>query len=514
MSIKVYSWNICFGCMDSSITHLDRTTQTLARECAKKNNCIENVIKQLSKYQYDFIGLQEATKWNVIYTELIKKYPSYRFTQHKSGPEDMITIYDTNRFKLDNVRCSEFEPGRPFQILYLTERTTLEKFILINLHAPHYHSSGMGKLIHFISNNLKDAYINIRDNINLPDIEKLRLSDISKYINDNASQFNVIILGDFNDEGEKYWSKLRLFNDSDLLIKNITVTSTTEPPKTCCVGSSRIRTAIGQDWRFGDYILIDTVKMDYIRNNVIPQDPRFYTKEFITSDHLPVYSEIILKQSHSASASASASASTNVIKLKPAVASKILRLMVSNYDPQQYPIISHSHFKGGQIKNGDNIIYPNGSVNIIQNASGQPVNYVLIALKSNPNIIGYINYDYLINVGDAIKLHSKYKQRTLRLRITSDDPNDPANNAIKGGIVTSADELIFPNGEKHIANDNGKINTYVLVQKEDDGNIFGYININYLSLPDDSAFNKYLKYKQKYLELKNKLASGNNYHLI
>ena len=508
MSIKIYSWNICFGCMEPSIAHLDKTSQTLARECEKKNNCIENVIKQLSKYKYDFIGLQEATNWNIIYTELIKIYPSYRFTQHRSGPEDMITIYDTDRFKLDNIRCNEFEPGRPFQILYLTERITLEKFIVINLHAPHYHSSGMGKLIHYMSNSLIDAYINMRDNNNLPDIEKLRLSDISKYINDNAQKFNVIIFGDFNDEGEKYWNGLKPFNKSDLVNKNITVTSINEPPKTCCVGSSRIRTAMGQDMRFGDYILIDTTKMDYIYNNTIPSDPSFYTKEFITSDHLPVYSEIILKQSQSASASASASASTsaNVIKLKPTVTSKILRLMVSNYDPLQYPIISNSQFKGGQIKNNNNIIYPNGRINTVQNKMGQPVNYVLVVLKSNPDIIGYINFDYLINVGGAIKLDFKYKQRTLRLRITNDDPNDPAHTAIKGGIVTSKNELIFPKGETYTAADNDKINTYVLIQKEDDGNIFGYINIDYLSIPGGaSAFNKYLKYKQKYLELKKQM---------
>ena len=512
MSIKIYSWNICFGCMDSTIWKFDTSTKKLAEKCSQNiidpsrnlNKCTANVIKQLSKYKYDFIGLQEASNWKIIYDELVKTYPEYKYTHHMGGKEHMITIYDSTRFKLDFITVNQFEPGRPFQILFLTEKLTSNKFIVINLHSGHFVGNGRNILIRILSEKVNNSYRHVTDS-NLQDLETKAVTDITQYIGSN--DFNIMLMGDFNDEGEQYWKGFSPFRDNRLSINTQRVESVIEPPKTCCVGRSDIRVKPNSDHRVGDYILIDTNKMDFIQNNRIPLDPNFYTEAFITSDHLPVYSEINVKHRAPIPMPKPQQLPLPIpipmpkpsMQLKPGILSKRLRLMLTNKDPNIDKLIDGKWHIGGNVDNDDSLEYPNGRVH---NVNGN--NYVLVCAKNNPNKIGYINQSYLINVGNTIKLNPIHGRKTLRLRLDSSDPNDPKfkNSVFKGLAIDHTEELIYPNGETYEATDNGKTNRYVLVQKADDGNIFGYVNKEYLTQPASGFLIKYLKYKQKYLELR------------
>ncbi len=75
--------------------------------------------------------------------------------------------------------------------------------------------------------------------------------------------------------------------------------------------------------------------------------------------------------------------------------------------------------------------------------------------------------------------------------------------------IVRGNHLVFPNGmEVKVKNTKGDDVIYVLVQKEDDPDVFGYVNKSYLTRVQPGGFyEKYLKYKAKYIELK-KVISG------
>jgi hypothetical protein len=409
---------------------------------------------------YDFIGLQEASNYEQIFKGLLLKNPNYRYTHHTSGLEDMITIYDSSRFKLDYISTGEFDSGRPHQILYLSECRTNNKFIVINLHAPHT-IFNKNKFSTELTKNMHLAIIG--DDTNMENINiKINTQNITKYINDNAKIFNTIVMGDFNDHGKlDTWDNFQVFNGSKIdSIKHITVsTNGIEPPKTCCVGHS-LRKTKGEDKRYGDYILIDNSKMDYIINNQIPKFPEFYNATtFPTSDHLPVYSEIIIKllaqpmpaqpmpaQPMPAQPMPAQPMPAQPMPAQPMPAqnllqnikykllySKTLRLQPISDDPNRNEKLNNLPFKGSQV-NKDDIVIPSP---ILDNTSNK--RYILVK-KESTDIIGYINYDYLEQNGKFYKLKDKNDEKLLRI-----EPKDDTNNNLyltQEYLITVKDNLL------------------------------------------------------------------------
>lgn len=525
MSIKIYSWNICFGCMYSNEkSSLDKTAKQISNYCKERhditgeNVCLNNVVKQMSKYKYDFIGLQEATNYNLIYDKLQQIYPSYRYTYSKCGPEEMITIYDSDRFELDYVTVGELDlvlKGRPYQILFLTEKATNKKFIVINLHPPHSFYDENGQKIHnkdkiklqfskMLSKELPASYFNNKLTNNLDNIQNT--DNILSYINNFASEFNTIVMGDFNDHTHyDTWQNFKPFFSSDLKIKDINVNSIVQPPNTCCVGNSNLRKNKGEDFTYGDYILIDTEKMEYIKNNQIPILSTFFDATTNpTSDHLPVFSEIKIKEKSILDVllkpldNLFPIVSNKVFKLNSG--SKTLRLQANGIDPNGpgNNKINNNFFKGFGISSADKLIFPNG-----KEVNG----FVLVVDKNNPNIIGYIRKSYLKPVDDYFVIDSPDK-KLLRLQA---DPSMPNNTdgllngkPFRGNIVDNTNQFVYPDGREVSVDFNEKKIVYVIIQKKDDPSVFGYVNKDYLiETQSGGYYEKYKKYKSKYLKLKN-----------
>jgi hypothetical protein len=511
-SIKIYSWNLCFGCMYSNDKSFkDETARNLAMYCKEKkeatgnNVCLNNVIEKMSEVKFDFIGLQEATNYEEIYERLKAIHNSYRYTHSKAKDEDMITIYDSNRFKLDYVNVGdldEIKKGRPYQILFLTEKENQKKFIVINLHAPHWFLGFPDKNLinkNFskkLSENLSYSFFNNGESGNLNQIKNTKEvnDEFLHYIEKFASEFNTIVMGDFNDHGNyNTWIN---FNPFILVppLKNITVTSVHTPPKTCCTGEKFLR--MKEENKYGDYILIDRTKMEYIINNVIPEDKipidkitppsgLYNAKEFPTSDHLPVYSEI-----------------KTIEKVFKSNEGKTLRLQAKGDNPNDKDKIKidNHFFKGLNISSKHELKFPNGEIVNDQ--------FKIVVDICNPNIIGYIKQEDLIQFNDYFIIN---KPVTLRLLPHHKDPNKVENGYLgtypfKGYDLTKSNRLVYPNGREVNVDFDGKKIVFVLVQKKDDPSVFGYVNKSYLTeIQSGGYYEKYLKYKSKYLELKNTL---------
>lgn len=327
-SIKILSWNVCFGCVLSSEKSVnDRSALHLAMKCKAEreasgtNVCMNNIIKHISKTKYDFIGLQESS--NSYFRFKIKNLdvgyvPLSCIVETGVGSGEyavITTVYDESRFNRLYAKIGNLTPGRdarPYQILFFEEKYTAYKYIIINIHNWHNDSPDAKDQLSFaLSNNLnmvqdlrRDHEINI-----LVNQERYPNIDITDYIRSNNKTFNVIMMGDFNDAyGINYWRGFKPFSQINFLddtyyLKNLQLsTSGVEPPKTCCVGEHRLRINNLSESKVGDYILIDTTKLSFntpgSNPNKIPSPDEFNFDANInpTSDHLPVEASIIVSE--------------------------------------------------------------------------------------------------------------------------------------------------------------------------------------------------------------------------
>ena len=250
MKLKILSWNICWGCMESSKKSLnDRTAFKLAKGCykekktKKKNICLDNVVDFLLKKNWDIICLQEATNWFIIYNKLKKYKKNLKYCVFTIKQVDICVFYNNTKMKIKaitggNLRKSDI---RPYQVIYFSQLDDKKQFILINLHNGHLidaktiemsiDSNNFG----FINiNNLKNMVLT--DNIanvkltssfliNGKHEQSKSLCDIRKY-NDNKP---LIMIGDYNDHGKyNYWKTGINVFDSKVSSKN------KKPPNTCC----------------------------------------------------------------------------------------------------------------------------------------------------------------------------------------------------------------------------------------------------------------------------------------
>lgn len=242
--------------------------------------------------------------------------------------------------------------------------------------------------------------------------------------------------------------------------------------------------------------------MEYVSNNKIPEVDTFYdAKQNPTSDHLPVFSEIKFKEKLPDDFLSKLldnffpKVSNKVFKLRTS-GKKSLRLQANGNDPNKYYLINNNFFKGLSVSPQDELIFPNGN---------EVNEFVLVVDRNNPNIIGYIKKSDLISVGDYFKLNS-LNDEFLRLQPDSSAfPIDGRlnNTPFRGNIINNNNQFVYPNGEEVEVDFYGQKIIYILIQKKDNPNVFGYVNKDYLIENQSGGYyEKYQKYKYKYIELK------------
>jgi hypothetical protein len=135
--IRLLTWNISYQAMygiksktvDGSFCMVDGI-----------NSCKINVLDKISSIpNLDFVLLQEPVlsefQNNILWNNLLE---TYDFIHHKSGKEDMITLYNKFKYTVSVTKGGEFEYGRPFQMtIFNSIIKKSEKLVVVNLHAPH-----------------------------------------------------------------------------------------------------------------------------------------------------------------------------------------------------------------------------------------------------------------------------------------------------------------------------------------------------------------------------------------
>jgi hypothetical protein len=324
MSLRILTWNVSFGAMTGS--DLDKTSLPLPAKCREKGEflyngsnytqCLINVVNTIDSqnYSYDFIALQEASNWNIIFSKSIKLQKMGSYVHHLADLEDMVTFYDNNKYTLMAVKVGNLLPGngRPYQILFLQNNEDKSYYIFINLHNGHKISKEQLEIS--LSNNINIGFIPSKCNIQ---IDLVKQSDVDRDISDiiNDKNFKVIMAGDYNDHGKyNYWRNLHPFSKTIFQnLKKINVKANALPPLTCCApinlflnkelnydGKKRNirKDRYRYDTMFGDYILVNE-NLSVVVDNRVLLNFNYDGNTFPTSDHLPV--EIVLSAEYSSS---------------------------------------------------------------------------------------------------------------------------------------------------------------------------------------------------------------------
>ena len=270
-AIKVLSYNVCWECMSHSSTG---TAGLLGETCTwtTKNNvkitiCGNNIAKQIDNIShhygadipFDFVGLQEAKNWENL------QQVSKALKNLKVVPYKVVSFYDGNKYNLQKTINTEFEPGRPIQILIFKEG-----IIFVNLHAPHLKK---GSLRQYIEDKLSSALIS-----------KLTNTEIGALKN-----FRIIVVGDFNDHSSSLYNDnlngqyFVPFRKAHLLTPVFFSPDKKEEILSCC------KTAIPypKPPKFtSDYIFDSKPKSEF--KSVRLKVPSNYDYDLPSSDHLPI----------------------------------------------------------------------------------------------------------------------------------------------------------------------------------------------------------------------------------
>jgi len=321
--IHVLSYNTCWGCMLGNKRGLfNSTAKALAEKCMKTRtkkssggsvrSCLQTVADHIDNaspdHPLDFVGTQESANWEKLQrsSRVLRKMSAIHHLT-SNGIVHLATFYNHRRWQLNAVKVGDLihkapgsnkpETGRPYHILYLTERTDpTQKYIVINLHNGH--QGGADRLIRNLSTNPDRAVTGLADG---KELETKPENAIYRHVI-AGQKFRVIMLGDFNDGNKaKYYKGIRPFAKSGISeLKDIVVSSQgITPPRTCCtpsVGTSDIRTGLGKQAkpeRNSDYILISD-GLEYVEPTHIPtgQGISYDARVNPASDHLPVMAVI------------------------------------------------------------------------------------------------------------------------------------------------------------------------------------------------------------------------------
>lgn len=166
--IKVLTYNISWesmtGAKDTWMLCSNKDDPEHPRHHSK---CVGNIGDVIEENPVDFICLQEAANFKSLIKHSLN-LAKMSYYQHNSGLDDMVTFWDSKKYKLVKTKKGEFEEGRPYLATYFKSG-----LCVINVHFGHYTDAGEIKHLARM-------------------ISELKLKD---YIEEGN---RVIIAGDFN----------------------------------------------------------------------------------------------------------------------------------------------------------------------------------------------------------------------------------------------------------------------------------------------------------------------------
>lgn len=236
--------------------------------CAKNMaDMIDNVPSSLGKTNFDFVGMQEASRWTEMQgaSTLLSQLKSHG---SKYGRSEMVSFYDGSKYQLDKHVDSGFEHDRPFQILVFSETSGSGGVIFLNAHCPH----------HLPDNNMPYTWTEFSKHASKA-IKTIALTDHEK-------TYRIISVGDFNETqwnmGDRKLEPKHFMPFGPEYIK--TPIAIKDTPFTCCQGNGVWEDHNGKrldGWRGGDYIFDSNSPAN-------AQVPKTYPANKLLSDHLPV----------------------------------------------------------------------------------------------------------------------------------------------------------------------------------------------------------------------------------
>lgn len=266
----ILSYNISFQAM----THYSRgTAGPLGQKCTPIGNSkvticaknmadmIEGIPAAMQVPSFDFIGLQEASRWLFLRDIASTTLKQMEAVGSKEGRSEMVSFYDGNRYKLKNYHFGDLSTDRPYQILIFENLFDNSGTIFINVHNAHRFS--FTDVQHQLGAAIKSMYI----------------SSIDK-------QYRIIAVGDFNEAGWD-WGTGSMYQKSwtPFIDDNISTSiSIAKPVFSCCKSDgnwSNGSGGIAKGSRGGDYIF----DSKNAANILVPPN---YDPTSLQSDHLPV----------------------------------------------------------------------------------------------------------------------------------------------------------------------------------------------------------------------------------
>ena len=482
MSLNIFTWNIYWKAMSGASNGLPNELGFKCSITTKENHistpkgggptiCLNNVVNILDTLDnIDFIALQESKHWKFIYNKLKNK--NLRYVHHKYKYVDMVTFYNYKKIKIIAIKCGILnnysDDIRPYHIIFCYDNNNNKYIIFINLHNGHiYNGFNKLNLETNLSNNIDKIMLIDKYNLdknfeNCQDYLNKKFKTIQKNFNENTY---TIVVGDFNDNyGQNYYKGLKPFSKTLYSINLINVTTNNKkPPYTCCddnpLQKKNPYNTINY-LSYGDYILFSNNFDPIINNNIYNLN-----KLKLYSDHLPVQSILLYKIIPSI---------TDIDLLqKPIFKLKTVNSikLILNFDLLHY---------GHIINYDDELIYP---INDLDNDD-------LILIKTNNNIIGYIQKKYLTKTINP-DIFIVNMTTILRYLYNLLDPYYNIYIYINGNKFLHKGPIINKGTQVKINNFSTYINNkkYTLIQKKNNKHIFGFIPTNNLQ-----SINKYLKY--------------------
>jgi hypothetical protein len=267
--LKVLTYNVCYECMTNSSSGsagaLGKLCTFTTKDGVKVTSCAVNIAKAIDdisdyyggEHPYDFVALQENANWKEL-QKISKTLRKMEAINHKTN-----IFYNGDKYTLDTSINSQFEPGRPVQILVFKEG-----IIVVSLHAPHIKSG----LKNYIEEHLS----------------KILQSKLSKERIQSMANYEIIVTGDFNDHSysigaeEKKGNYLTPFKHAGLMTQVYLMP--TEDIGSCC--SNLVPYPMKKTMMRGDYIF-DSIKKDRLSSFRL-KVPSTYKADLPHSDHLPI----------------------------------------------------------------------------------------------------------------------------------------------------------------------------------------------------------------------------------